>query len=126
MRARPTNLRLVEKTRYYRFTDEVDPDLAFICERILRSGASPSEIVDDIELLSDGRVRISYLTIFKWLEGRVKHPHNHSLVWVGRALGLHREWFEHQAYTPPNPQPDMRPDPDFARRAREFAEDDHG
>ena len=80
MRARPNNLRLVEKTHYYRFTDEVDPDLAFICERILRSGASPSEIVDDIELLSDGHVRISYLTIFKWLEGRVKRPHNHSLV----------------------------------------------
>lgn len=91
---RPTNLRLVEKTKYYRHKDEhqVDPDLVFICDLIVKSGASPSEIVDNIEEMTNGAVRISYLTIFKWLEGKVKRPHNHSLVWVGRALGLEREW----------------------------------
>lgn len=86
-----TNLRLVERTRYYRFK-EADPDLVFICDHIVRSGLSPSEIVDDIERISNGRVKMNYLTIFKWLEGKVKRPHNHSIDWVGRALGLERRW----------------------------------
>lgn len=89
---RPPHLRVVERTSFYRFKDDVDPDLRFICDHIIRGGLSPSEIVDTIEELSNGRVRMSYLTIFKWLEGRVKRPHNHSLIWVGRALGLEREW----------------------------------
>lgn len=88
---KPTNLRLVERTQYYRFR-EIDPDLAFICHHIIQSGLSPSEISDDIERLSNGQVRVSYLTIFKWLEGKVKRPHNHSLTWVGRAIGLERDW----------------------------------
>jgi|SRR5215471_500716 len=87
------NLRVVsERTTYYRFTDQVDPDLAFICEHIIASGLSPSQIEDDIESLSNGRARVSYKTIFKWLEGTTKRPHNHSLIWVGRALGLERHW----------------------------------
>lgn len=92
MRTRSHNLKLLEKTQYYRHTDEVDPDLEYICNLIIEVGASPSEIVDDIEQMTGGRVRIHFTTIFKWLEGRVKRPHNHSLVWVGRALGVEREW----------------------------------
>jgi len=91
---RRPNLRVVERTSYYRFQDEVDPDLAYICEHILKSGLSPAEIVDDIERLSDGQVRMNYLTLWRWLEGKVKHPRNHSIVWVGRALGMEREWVE--------------------------------
>lgn len=89
-----TNLRLVEKTQYYRHRDEheIDPDLAYICDHIVRSGSSPAEIADTIEAMTDGAVRISYMTIWKWLEGRTRRPHNHSLVWVGKALGLEREW----------------------------------
>lgn len=93
---RRTNLRVVERTSYYRFKDEddVDPDLAYICEHILKSGLSPAEIVDDIERLSDGRVTMNYMTLWKWLEGKVRRPRNHSIVWVGRALGMEREWVE--------------------------------
>lgn len=93
MKNRKVNhLRLVEKTQYYRFTDNVDPDLAFICNHILDNGLSPSEIVDIVEEVSNGRVRIHYMTIFNWLEGKTKRPHNHTLTWVGRALGLERTW----------------------------------
>jgi hypothetical protein len=87
------NLRVVERTQYYRYVeDEVDPDLAYICDLIIRQGLSPSEIVDDVERISDGAVRISYTTVFRWLEGKTRRPQNRSLTWVGRALGVERQW----------------------------------
>jgi len=91
---RTNNLRVVEHTEFYRFKDEdeVDPDLRYICDHIIASGLSPSEIVDDIEQMTDGRVRINFMTIFKWLEGKTKRPQNRNLTWVGRALGLERRW----------------------------------
>jgi IS30 family transposase len=95
MAVRANNLRVVERTSYYRWIEgEADPDLRYICDLIIREGLSPSEIVDEVERISDGSVRISYMTIFNWLEGKTKRPQNRSLTWVGRALGLERRWVE--------------------------------
>src|ERR1700757_1433278 len=89
-RASRTNTRHA-KTSYYRFTDP-DPDMQWVCERIIESGMSIGEIVSAVYERSNHGVTIAGSTIDKWLKGKTRRPQNFTLTWVALGLGYRKAW----------------------------------
>lgn len=72
----------------YNFIDK-DPELDFAAMVIERSGMNPVEIE---ELTEKQGHKISRYTIWGWLYGGTKRPHNATMSHVMACLGWERHW----------------------------------
>lgn len=63
-----------------------------LCNVISKSGVPVYEICDRVFQATGHAYRPAPNTIYKWLNGQTRRPSNHSLNWVGWALGYSRRW----------------------------------
>lgn len=76
---------------FYRFKSGIDADLEFICEAIVKSGLSATEIKAQV---SKAGGHISTSTISHWLDGTTRRPQNYTLSWVAFALDYEKKWIK--------------------------------
>lgn len=85
------NLRFIDRDRGYRFQDR-DPAMEELCDLIDKSGLTAHQITQEVSKASHGLYHVGWGTINNWLNGKTRRPSNHTLTWVGYALGYERKW----------------------------------
>lgn len=73
---------------HYNWTDK-DPELDYVCSVIEGSGLTIEKIEKETE--KHGH-KVSRFTIYNWLYGGTKRPHNVTMNTVMSALGYERTW----------------------------------
>lgn len=89
--AKVHRLRFIERDRGYRFQDR-DPAMEELCALIHQSEMSVYDICKGVGRATGGAYSVAHGTITNWLNGKTRRPSNHTLTWVGYALGYERKW----------------------------------
>ena len=89
--AKVHKLQYLHRDRGYRFAER-DPAMIELCNIIHQSEMSVPDIQAAVYKATGGAFTIGNNTIYHWLNGKTKRPSNHTLTWVGYALGYTREW----------------------------------